>query len=112
MGSRRTLRIIDRYRSRANALYTCNGQLTPLSPALSPAGRGRLQLTPLSPALSPAWRGRLQLTPLSPALSPAGRGRLQLMPLSPAGEGGYSPGSGRTSIFLRAASRRSVQILR
>jgi|GEM_PF-128591 len=62
------------------------GRTLPLTPALSPGGRGRT--LPLTPALSPRGRGRT--LPLTPALSPGGRGRtLPLTPaLSPGGRGG------------------------
>src|SRR6266516_3615775 len=87
-------------RSRASEVFTSRcakrcDHLRPLSPALSPAGRGRCSLRPLSPALSPTGRGRCSPRPLSPALSPTGRGRCSLRPLSPA----LSPtGRGRCSL--------------
>src|SRR5437762_13295232 len=106
-------------RSRGSEVFTsrCGNRcdhLRPLSPALSPTGRGRCSLRPLSPALSPAGRGRCSLRPLSPALSPTGRGRCSPSPGPlPAGERELLPlnGSGKWHAEQAWIGRRAENVL-
>src|SRR2546428_9987320 len=79
--SRLRYRMVVDERLDANALNNVMGNSRP-----SPHG----QLTPLSPALTPAGRGGTGPSPY--------RGEGEQDPLPIGGRGDYSPGSGRTSI--------------